>query len=57
MFLKYIILHLKYDPKEEFLNENYNFIGDQGSHYVGKVAWNNNTWDLTIVKAVCPGSK
>ena len=47
----------KYDPNKEFQYESYNFIGNQGSHYVGKLAWNNITWELTIVKAVCPGSK
>jgi hypothetical protein len=47
----------KYDPNMEFQYESYNFIGNQGSHYVGKLAWNNITWELTIVKAMCPGDK
>jgi hypothetical protein len=43
----------KYDPNKEFQYESYNFIGNKGSHYIGKLAWNNNTWDLTIIKAIC----
>jgi len=47
----------KYDPNLEFQYETYNFKGNLGSHYVGTIAWNNTTWDFTIIRAICPGSK
>lgn len=47
----------KYDPSREFQYEFFNFIGNQGSHYVGAWRWENNEpWGFTVIRAKCPGS-
>jgi len=53
---KLIDIPHKYDPNLAFQYETYNYIGNQGTHYVGTLAWDNITWELTIIRAKCPGN-
>ena len=55
---KIIDIPQKYVPGWEYQYDIVNYIGDQGSHYVATLAWENNEpWGLMVIRAVCPGSK
>lgn len=53
---KIIDIPHKYDPTWEFQYEVINCLGNVGTHYLMTIAWNNATWEPTVVKSICPGS-
>jgi hypothetical protein len=46
----------KYMPGLVYATIHWNIKGNKGSHYIGTALIDNNTGELTVVRAVCPGN-
>jgi hypothetical protein len=45
----------KFIPGEQYTIIKWNIVGNKGSHYIGTLLMDNETWELISVKAVCAG--
>jgi hypothetical protein len=54
---KIINMPRKYNPTWDYQYEIINCLGNLGTHYVMRIAWDNVTWEPTVMMSQCLGNK